>query len=130
MVEMRESADQSLGFLVRRLMARLRPEAATALRPGLKRAASRRGSSMMSRLPRAHAFEVSLAVFALLYLLVFAGLPLIYNIVLSFQQVDLMAHVLEVGPEQQDMLTTMLNEIQQREGVTHSGDPDQDQPDQ
>jgi DNA-binding MarR family transcriptional regulator len=33
MVKMREHADQSLGFLVRRLMARLRPEAATALRP-------------------------------------------------------------------------------------------------
>jgi DNA-binding MarR family transcriptional regulator len=33
MVEMSESEDQPLGFLVRRLMARLRPEAATALRP-------------------------------------------------------------------------------------------------
>ncbi len=33
MVKMREDADQSLGFLVRRLMARLRPEATTALRP-------------------------------------------------------------------------------------------------
>jgi transcriptional regulator with XRE-family HTH domain len=42
----------------------------------------------------------------------------------------LAARMLEVGPEQQDMLTKMLNEIQQREGVTHSGDPDQDQPDQ
>jgi DNA-binding MarR family transcriptional regulator len=30
---MSESEDQPLGFLVRRLMARLRPEAATALRP-------------------------------------------------------------------------------------------------
>jgi DNA-binding MarR family transcriptional regulator len=33
MVEMSEIEDQSLGFLVRRLMGRLRPEAATALRP-------------------------------------------------------------------------------------------------
>jgi DNA-binding MarR family transcriptional regulator len=33
MVEMSEFEDQPLGFLVRRLMARLRPEAATALRP-------------------------------------------------------------------------------------------------
>lgn len=34
-------------------------------------------------------FEVVLAAFALAYLLLFAGLPLIYNIVLSVQQVDL-----------------------------------------
>jgi DNA-binding MarR family transcriptional regulator len=33
MVEMSEFEDHSLGFLVRRLMRRLRPEAATALRP-------------------------------------------------------------------------------------------------
>ena len=33
MVRMSEFEDQPLGFLVRRLMARLRPEAATALRP-------------------------------------------------------------------------------------------------
>lgn len=33
MLGMSESEDQPLGFLVRRLMARLRPEAATALRP-------------------------------------------------------------------------------------------------
>jgi len=33
MDEMSEFEDQSLGFLVRRLMARLRPQAATALRP-------------------------------------------------------------------------------------------------
>ena len=33
MVEMSEFEDQPLGFLVRRLMGRLRPEAATALRP-------------------------------------------------------------------------------------------------
>jgi DNA-binding MarR family transcriptional regulator len=33
MVGMSEFEDQPLGFLVRRLMARLRPEAATALRP-------------------------------------------------------------------------------------------------
>jgi DNA-binding MarR family transcriptional regulator len=33
MVAMSEIEDQSLGFLVRRLMARLRPEATTALRP-------------------------------------------------------------------------------------------------
>jgi DNA-binding MarR family transcriptional regulator len=33
MMGMREIEDQPLGFLVRRLMARLRPEAATALRP-------------------------------------------------------------------------------------------------
>ena len=33
MVQMSEFEDQPLGFLVRRLMARLRPEAATALRP-------------------------------------------------------------------------------------------------
>jgi DNA-binding MarR family transcriptional regulator len=33
MSEMSEIEDQTLGFLVRRLMARLRPEAATALRP-------------------------------------------------------------------------------------------------
>jgi len=33
MVEMSEFEDQPLGFLVRRLMARLRPEAAAALRP-------------------------------------------------------------------------------------------------
>jgi multiple sugar transport system permease protein len=47
--------------------------------------------TLLCRFPRANTFEISLAVFALLYLLVFAGLPLIYNIVLSFQQVDLMA---------------------------------------
>ena len=33
MLEMSEFEDHSLGFLVRRLMRRLRPEAATALRP-------------------------------------------------------------------------------------------------
>ncbi|QGZ60133.1 carbohydrate ABC transporter permease [Paraburkholderia acidiphila] len=57
----------------------------------LRRAPRDPAAGRLRRLPRAHAFEISLAVFALLYLLVFAGLPLIYNIVLSFQQVDLMA---------------------------------------
>ncbi|WP_322049213.1 sugar ABC transporter permease [Paraburkholderia sp. J67] len=57
----------------------------------LRRAPHDPALGLLRRFPRAHAFELSLAVFALLYLLVFAGLPLVYNIVLSFQQVDLMA---------------------------------------
>ncbi|GAB7127832.1 carbohydrate ABC transporter permease [Amantichitinum ursilacus] len=47
-------------------------------------------NKLLSRFPRENGFEITLAGFALLYLLLFAGLPLLYNIVLSFQQVDLM----------------------------------------
>ncbi len=44
----------------------------------------------LSHFEQRSGFEIALAVFALLYLLIFAGLPLLYNIMLSFQQVDLM----------------------------------------
>ncbi|MDR3429980.1 MULTISPECIES: carbohydrate ABC transporter permease [Silvimonas] len=47
-------------------------------------------NKLFARFPKESGFEITLAVFALAYLLVFAGLPLLYNIVLSFQQVDLM----------------------------------------
>src|SRR5512146_1169399 len=46
--------------------------------------------SWWRRAYRRGGFEVAIAGFALLYLFVFAGLPLIYNIVLSVQQVDLL----------------------------------------
>ena len=46
--------------------------------------------NLLARLKGESGFEIALAVFALLYLLVFAGFPLLYNILLSFQQVDLM----------------------------------------
>ena len=46
--------------------------------------------SRWGRLRERGGFEVLLAAFALAYLLLFAGLPLLYNIVLSLQQVDLL----------------------------------------
>src|SRR5580698_3553507 len=45
-----------------------------------------------------HGFEVAMASLALLYLFLFAGVPLIYNVVLSFQQVDLMTPAFLVRP--------------------------------
>ncbi|CAM2157679.1 Sugar ABC transporter permease [Pararobbsia alpina] len=43
-------------------------------------------------------FEIAMGSLALLYLLLFAGIPLIYNVVLSFQQVDLMSPAFFVRP--------------------------------
>lgn len=43
-------------------------------------------------------FEITMASLALLYLLLFAGIPLLYNVVLSFQQVDLMSPASFVRP--------------------------------
>ncbi|HTJ95737.1 MAG TPA: sugar ABC transporter permease [Pararobbsia sp.] len=45
-----------------------------------------------------HRFEIAMASLALLYLLLFAGMPLVYNVVLSFQQVDLMSPAFFVRP--------------------------------
>lgn len=47
---------------------------------------------------RGPGFEVALASLALLYLFCFAGLPLLYNVLLSFQQVDLMSPALLLRP--------------------------------
>ena len=43
-------------------------------------------------------FEITMASLALLYLLLLAGIPLLYNVVLSFQQVDLMSPAFFVRP--------------------------------
>src|ERR1700733_4879973 len=40
---------------------------------------------------RRRGFEIAMLSPALIYLFLFAGFPLIYNVVLSFQQVDLMS---------------------------------------
>jgi len=45
-----------------------------------------------------HGFEIAMASLALLYLLLFAGIPLVYNLALSFQQVDLMSPAFLVRP--------------------------------
>jgi multiple sugar transport system permease protein len=46
--------------------------------------------SWWARIHERGGFEVALAGFALAYLMLFAGLPLLYNILLSLQQVDLL----------------------------------------
>jgi multiple sugar transport system permease protein len=47
--------------------------------------------TLMIRAQARNSFEIAMASLALLYLLLFAGVPLVYNVVLSFQNVDLMS---------------------------------------
>jgi|HubBroStandDraft_5_1064220.scaffolds.fasta_scaffold114876_2 multiple sugar transport system permease protein len=51
-----------------------------------------------SRRQRRRGFEIAMLSPALIYLFLLAGLPLIYNVVLSFQQVDLMSTAFLVRP--------------------------------
>ena len=57
-------------------------------------------NKLLSRVQGVHrnGFEVAMASLALLYLLLFAGIPLVYNLALSFQQVDLMSPAFLVRP--------------------------------
>ena len=65
--------------------------------PSLTRAPSRNRPAATPRYAR-NRFEIAMGSFALLYLLLFSGVPLVYNVVLSFQQVDLMSPAFFVRP--------------------------------
>ena len=54
--------------------------------------------TLMIRAQARNSFEIAMASLALLYLLLFAGVPLVYNVVLSFQNVDLMSPAFLVRP--------------------------------
>ncbi len=55
-------------------------------------------NKLLSRMQGRNGFEIAMASLALLYLLLFAGIPLVYNLALSFQQVDLMSPAFLVRP--------------------------------
>jgi multiple sugar transport system permease protein len=55
-------------------------------------------NKLLSRVQGRNGFEIAMASLALLYLLLFAGIPLVYNLALSFQQVDLMSPAFLVRP--------------------------------
>ena len=63
--------------------------------PSLTRAPSRNRPAATPRYAR-NRFEIAMGSFALLYLLLFSGVPLVYNVVLSFQQVDLMLSLIHI----------------------------------
>ncbi len=63
--------------------------------------------TLLIRAQARNGFEIAMASLALLYLLLFAGIPLLYNVVLSFQNVDLMSPAFLVPAVRGDCATTL-----------------------